>query len=429
MHRYSAKDADTKHYERHPIDQSREGKTLKPNRFRIIFVPLGSCLGHLSRNDALAREIKRRVPDTETVFVAGGLTYEAAKKWRLNVFEVPEDASQNLLNQWFKTAGKESEGASSRIFFSLFLSFCFNGLLRWVKLRSLVRSFKPDVIVADGEYPVLVFCRIQKIPCVFMTNDLMPAVPTALGDKWVKRIQPSLDRVIAHFLRWGKIIIIPDYPGTTRVPAGLNVTFTGPILKIRAEAVPDREAVRKKMKLEPDERMILVTGSGTGAEPELIHKAIAAFKKARDAEPKAKMIVKYWPSLSDQEASMYRDIPDLKLVRFVPDLFEYMVACDLIVTHSGHTTLMEAALAGVPIITTPYAGQMEQEANARRMEAVGGAVVIRSDELTAGSLASSIISLLRDEKKCLEMASINKRFVEAQGASKAAELVLELLRG
>lgn len=401
---------------------------MKPNRFRIVFIPLGNCLGHLSRNDALSKEIGRREPETEMVFVAGGLTYEAAKKWGLNVFEIPEDASQNLLDQWFKTAGKEAEGASSRIFFSLFLSFCFNGLLRWIRLRGLVHSFKPDVIVADGEYPVLGFCRIQKIPCVFMTNDLMPAVPTALGEKWVERLQPSLDRVIAYFLKWAKMIIIPDYPRTTRIPAGLSVTFTGPILKIRAEAVPDRGAVRKKMKLEPDERMILVTGSGTGAGPELIYTAVAAFKMIREAEPKARMIVKYWPSLSDEEASKHSGISGLELVRFVPDLFEYMVAGDLIVTHSGHTTLMEAALAGVPVITTPYPGQMEQEANARRMESVGGAVVIRLDNLTAENLASNIMSLLRDEKKRLEMISVNKRFVGEQGASKAAELVLGLLK-
>jgi len=176
-----------------------------------------------------------------------------------------------------------------------------------------------------------------------------------------------------------------------------------------------------------DDKIILVNVSGTGAGSELIYAAIDAFKKVKLQLPKTRMIIKYWPAISDEEASKHTGF-GLELTRFVPDLFEYIVASDVLVTHTGHTTLMEAALAKTPIITTPYRGQIEQLINAKRMEASGRVVVIYPDELTSNNLASSITLLLKNKKKCLEMVSANERYVDGKGASRATDLIIKLLK-
>ncbi|MCK4243751.1 hypothetical protein KAX03_02685 [Candidatus Bathyarchaeota archaeon] len=390
-------------------------------------MPLGGCLGHLSRNEAIAKEVKKRIPTVKMIFAAGGLTYEAAKKWKLEAVEIPEDASQKLLSQWFDTAGEESKSSASRIFFSLSLSFFLNNILRWLKLWRLKRDFKPDLIIADGEYPMLAFCKAYSIPCVFVTNDLIPTVPNLIGENRAKKIQRALDRAITHLLKWAKLIIVPDIPGTTRIPAELDINFTGPVLKINLEDVPDKKIIRRKMKIKTDDKIILVNVSGTGAGSELIYAAIDAFKKVKLQLPKTRMIIKYWPAISDEEASKHTG-SGLELTRFVPDLFEYIVASDVLVTHTGHTTLMEAALAKTPIITTPYRGQIEQLINAKRMEASGRVVVIYPDELTSDKLASSITLLLKNKKKCLEMVSANERYVDGKGASRATDLIIKLLK-
>ena len=400
---------------------------MKNQKPIIIFVPLGNSLGHLSRNVALAKEIKQKTKDVKTVFAAGGLTYEAAKKWSLDVLEVPEDASQEMLDRWFDATSKGTHISPSGIFISLTLSFFINSFLRWIRLWRWVRNRHPNLMVADGQYLMLSFCRVYKIPCVFVSNDLIPTVPRQIGEKAAERIQLLLDRIITRFFRWASIIIVPDRPGITRVPRGLDVVFTGPILKIKQRDVPERKSVRRKMKIKTKTRLILVNVSGTGAGSELIYVAIEALKIVRESHPTVKMVIKYWPAISDEEASKL-EAPGLKLERFVPDMFEYILASDILVTHTGHTTIMEATLAGTPIITTPYVGQVEQMINAGKMAASGRALVIYPDELNAETLASNINTLLTNSERRQEMIDNNKKFVEGDGVSKAANCIIELLK-
>jgi predicted glycosyltransferase len=400
---------------------------LKKNKSVIIFVPLGNSLGHLSRNVALAKEIEQRRKDVKTVFAAGGLTYEAARKWRLDVVKVPEDASQELLDRWFDATSEGKHNSPSGIFIALSVSFFINSFLRWIRLWRWVRNIHPNLMVADGQYLMLGFCRVHKIPCVFVSNDLMPTVPRQIGEEAAKKIQSLLDKVITRFFRWANIIIVPDRPGITRVPIGLDVEFTGPILKIKKKDIPERKIVRRNMKVKPDDRLILVNVSGTGAGKELIYVAVEAFKIVRESNPTARMVIKYWPAILDEEATKL-EAPGLKLKRFVPDLFEYILASDILVTHTGHTTIMEAALAGTPIITTPYVGQVEQMINAEKMATSGRALVIHPDDLDAKTLASNINFLLTNSERRLEMIVSNKKFVEGDGVSKASDRIIDILK-
>lgn len=408
-------------------------RALKEGRgIGILFVPLSGGFGHLSRCAALAREIKRNDPSARVMFVASSLTYEAAVKEGLPVLRVPEEVPSSLLDRWFRVAG---ERASRRTFtmaqsviLSLWITFFLKGLQRWLKTWSITRRFRPDVIVADGEFLMPIFCKAHKIPFVYISNDPIPTVPRLIGEGKADFAQRIVDKLLVKFMGWSRMVIVPDSADTVSVPKDLDgrVVFTGPILKRRLEELPDRETARRRLNIRRDDLVILVTVSGVGNDSGLVSTAVRAFEKIRTEEPRAKMIVKYWPAISDEEAAKIRGAEGLRMVDFVPDMFDYMTASDVTVTHGGHTTLMEGTMVGAAIITVPMPGQAEQEANARRMAAEGRAIAIPASELTAEMLASTIVFLLRDDQKRSKMASMNRKHASEEGVVKAAELILSL---
>ena len=102
-----------------------------------------------------------------------------------------------------------------------------------------------------------------------------------------------------------------------------------------------------------------------------------------------------------------------------------LAAADLVVCRAGSGTCFELAATGRPAVMIPSlvttGGQ--QVANAERVAAVGGAVVVRDDELDADRLVHEVDALLADPDRLAEMSARIRSLGAPGAATRVAELV------
>jgi UDP-N-acetylglucosamine--N-acetylmuramyl-(pentapeptide) pyrophosphoryl-undecaprenol N-acetylglucosamine transferase len=99
---------------------------------------------------------------------------------------------------------------------------------------------------------------------------------------------------------------------------------------------------------------------------------------------------------------------------FFDDLPAHLESAHLVISRAGASTVAELAAAGRPAILVPFpfATDDHQSANARALEAAGGAILLAESEATAGRLA-----------ECL-----NEFFVSSEALTQAARAALDIGR-
>ena len=129
-----------------------------------------------------------------------------------------------------------------------------------------------------------------------------------------------------------------------------------------------------------------------------------------------------WPTL-DRPV----DTGDLvyEAVEYEDDMPAQLAKADLVVCRAGSGTCFELAATARPAVIIPSmvttGGQ--QIANAERVAAVGGAVVIRDDELDGERLATVVDELLGDPERLRSMSERMAELAAPEAAAGVADLV------
>jgi len=105
-------------------------------------------------------------------------------------------------------------------------------------------------------------------------------------------------------------------------------------------------------------------------------------------------------------------------------------AADVAVTRSGGG-VFELMAAGLPAILVPLsiAARDHQMANARSVEATGGAVVVPDAELDADRLERELGALLDDPERLAAMGAAMRAAATVDAAERAAALIEGVARG
>lgn len=106
----------------------------------------------------------------------------------------------------------------------------------------------------------------------------------------------------------------------------------------------------------------------------------------------------------------------------MPGLYERI---DLAVTRAGATTVAELCSAGIPAlyVPLPWAAEDHQNANARSVARVGGAVVLDQATATPGLMARWILRLIKDRTLVERMGHAAHRLARPEAAAQVAALV------
>ncbi|MGE3147061.1 MAG: glycosyltransferase, partial [Pseudorhodoplanes sp.] len=119
---------------------------------------------------------------------------------------------------------------------------------------------------------------------------------------------------------------------------------------------------------------------------------------------------------------------EAEVAPFFSDLPARMAQAHLVVSRSGASTVAELAAIGRPaiLVPLPHALDQDQTANARVLEAAGGALRLPQAEFTPDRVASEMAALASDPDRLAAMAKAARGAGVLDAADRLADLVLKV---
>ncbi len=276
--------------------------------------------------------------------------------------------------------------------------------------RAILREFMPQVVLSTGGYasfPVAVAARSRGIPVALYLPDLYPG--------WAVRAIAKLARRVS----------VTAVEALRRLPASKTVVTGYPVREEFWKA--ERGEGRRRLGLDPEEKVLFVTGASQGAHS--INRAIAADLPGLLELCEVVHLCGHAdePWLAEIRDGLSQDL------RGRYHLFAYlheetpwaMAAADLAVCRAGASVLGELPAAGLPAILVPYpyAGG-HQRINARYLQEHGAAVVLEDSDLA--HMLPLVGHLLNDEERLRSMREAARRLARPDAARRIARMLLEL---
>ena len=200
-------------------------------------------------------------------------------------------------------------------------------------------------------------------------------------------------------------------------PASKVVTTGQPIDPIFSH-LPEREGVRARLGLAGDSPVLLVLFGGSGfGNPRLILSEIAKLHQTFQVV----VITGRNERKEEQARARCQGIPRIKVLGWVENMHEWMVAADLMVSKPGGATLNEGFACGLPMLAIdPLPGN--EQRTCQWIEKRGCGVWIKSPADLAPTIARLWAS--RDELENLRARA--RSLARPRAAYGAAEAILEL---
>ena len=291
-------------------------------------------LGHATRSVALARGLLERDPRLYFLFLAGSPALDLVVASGFDALTMPpapdfpsQDGVLGPAWRWYRD-------------YARYLRTAARFMRRegdWDYYRFLVSDSELASVRAAVRHHVPTALLLVDFARRFARDPLSRAAE-GLGNFWFSRLARRVDLILVTDPA-------PDLPNVERI---------GPIVR-RPSA--SRETLREDLFFR--KRTILVTVGGTGTGEFLLRAAVRAFRELD--LPDASMVVVSGPKLKVDPA------PGVYTYGFLPNLQDFVLAADLVITAAGKGTVAEARAFGTPVIAIPPKGHVEAERNAAEL--------------------------------------------------------------
>jgi pimeloyl-ACP methyl ester carboxylesterase/predicted glycosyltransferase len=402
------------------------GRARGRRRALYISSPIG--LGHAQRDVAIARELRKRVPDLEIDWLAQHPVTRVLEGERERV----HPASAELANE---SRHIESESAEHDL-------HCFQAwrrmdeilLANFMVFHDLVREEQYDLWIGDEAWELDYYLHEnpeQKSAAYVWLTDFVGWLPMPDGEEREAFLTADYNaEMIEHIARFPRVRdraifvgnpedVVPETFGP-ELPAIRDWTeqhydFAGYVTGFAP--ILDREKLRAELGYAPGERVCIVTVGGSGVGEHLLRRVMAAFPAARELVPKLRMIVVAGPRI---DPASLPSAPGLEVHAYVHNLYRQLAACDLAVVQGGLTTAMELTANRRPFLYFPLRHHFEQNFHVRhRLERYRAGRCMGFEASTPELIATAIAEEIGKE--------VDYRAVETDGAARAAARIAELL--
>jgi UDP-N-acetylglucosamine--N-acetylmuramyl-(pentapeptide) pyrophosphoryl-undecaprenol N-acetylglucosamine transferase len=283
-------------------------------------------------------------------------------------------------------------------------------------LRGISRAFSewdPELVVGTGGYvsaPALFWAYRRGVRTAIQEQNAEPGLVTRLLASRVDQVHLGYPEAAERL----------DVGERTRVFAYGNPVAAGTIGTPGASRYPW-----------PAGKVLLVAGGSQGAEG--LNRRLVEDLAATSSWPEGTTMV--WATGVGHHAWVAERVALLpfadriRVEPFIDDLGAQLHRVSLAIARSGAMFLAELAAAGVPAVLVPFPGAAgsHQTANARAVQAAGGAVMREESELQAGELWELACGILGDEPKRLRMAEASGERAAPDAAERIALELLELI--
>lgn len=213
-------------------------------------------------------------------------------------------------------------------------------------LASWVTTHDPALFVVDVSVEVATFMRLMSVPTVVVRQH------GHRDDPAHRMGYANAQSLLAPYPQW---LEDPDAPDWMRE----RTTYTGGFSRFDGRDV-DHTAARLRVGVGEEERVVVLMSGADGRTGWPVAPTVQATPGWRWV-----LVGRGWAGVAGASATGWLEDP-----------FDWLCAADVIVTHAGHNTVMEAAAARRPLIVVPAdRPHDEQRSKAWSLEASGSALV------------------------------------------------------
>ncbi|MDH5586692.1 MAG: undecaprenyldiphospho-muramoylpentapeptide beta-N-acetylglucosaminyltransferase [Nitrospirota bacterium] len=323
-----------------------------------VVIAAGGTGGHMYPAIAYAKAFQRRDPGGDILFVGTGKAVE-----------------QKILKQeGFPVESIPVEGFVGKSLVNMLRAMWVLPQSLWRAIR-ILRSQHTDLVIGTGGYfspPVVVAAWLLQIPRVILEPNAMPGLANRLLGPLANRIFLAFESAKSFFVS----------------------------SKIRVIGTPIREAFVLGHPPALPQRIghLLIFGGSQGAQA--INSAM--LDAVKHSAVLQKSVTLTHQTGADDDARVREGYGKLGVQAdvqpFLFDMPKELAKADLVICRAGASTLAELAAYGKVgiLIPFPHATHNHQEMNARAVEDVGAARMLRQADLTGPRLAEEIERFMRD---------------------------------
>ncbi|HUJ34442.1 MAG TPA: alpha/beta fold hydrolase [Solirubrobacteraceae bacterium] len=414
-----------------PPPPARRWTRAPSRRRRALYISSPIGLGHVRRDLAIAQELRRLRPDLEIEWLAQD-----------PVSEVLEAHGERIHPSSVDLAGESSHIQSEAVgehelnVFQAFRRMDEILVANFMVFHDLIRDEQCDLWIGDEAWELDYFLHENpelKSAAYVWLSDFVGWLPMHAGGEGEASLTRDYNaEMIEQIARYPRVRdlslfvgdpedVVPGVFGTglpsIREWTDQHFAFTGYITGFDPETVADREALRAELGYGEAERVCIATVGGSGVGEHLLARVIASYPEAKRLVPGLRMIVVAGPRI-DPAALPAAD--GLEVRSYVPDLYRHLAACDLAIVQGGLSTTMELTATRRPFIYFPLERHFEQNLHVRhRLERHGAGRRMAYRSSSPKAIAAAIGSEIGRQ--------VDYRPVATDGATRAAELIVELL--
>jgi len=341
---------------------------MKPIR---IIISGGGTGGHIFPALSIARAVQRRESNAEILFVGAHDKMEMEK--------VPAAG--------YKIVGLPVAGFHRKLTLKN-LTFFPKLIISLAKCRSIIKAFKPDVVVGVGGFasgPLLWTAQRMKIPTVIQEQNSYAGVTNKLLASKAKKICVAYLNMERYF------------------PANKIVNTGNPVRKDLQSIKSKSIEAMQHFNLKDDKKTLLVIGGSLGARTinesiaenldELIHKDMQVIWQTG----------KYFYDTAIQELDAFQK-HSIQVHPFINRMDLAFSAADYIISRAGAGTISELCIVGKPVILVPSPNVAEdhQTKNAMSLADVNAAILVKDKEAKT-TLVPQLMKLIADDNRNVEL--------------------------
>jgi predicted glycosyltransferase len=396
---------------------------------RALFISSPIGLGHVQRDLAIARELRKLQPDLDIDW----FTVDPATRYLEREGERVHPITARLANEsrHFESVAGEHD---LHAFFAL-RTMDEVMVNNFMTFSDLLEAEHYDLVIGDEAWDVDYHLHenpeLKRQPFVFLT-DFVGCLPAADGEREAHLCADRNADDIEHVARfpWMRdaalfvgnaedVTDVPFGPGLPRIRewTDRNFQYTGYALPFDPAAFADTEALRARLGYGRGEKIAIAAVGGTGVGEHLLTRIAQAFPHMKREVPELRLILVAGPRVPP-EAFPRQD--GLEVRAYVHNLFEHLACCDLALVQGGLSTCMELVATRRAFLSFPLRRHFEQRVHVRRRLANYGADrSVEYDGLTDESLARRALAAMHEP--------VRYRPVETDGAARAARRLAEVL--
>lgn len=396
---------------------------------RVLYVSGSIGLGHVSKDLAIARELRHARPGIEIVWLAG---HPAGRVLR-DAGELLAPEAQRWIGASAIAERCTHDGRLNLV------RYVYRSLPSWARntgvFLSAVRAHRVDIAIGNEAWevdiPLVLGVLRLPVPFVmifdFVGCDVMaPSVLDSLGAYGLNALWALDGRVFNGRPHSALFIGEPeDVPDTALGPALPNrrsharahYHFVGHAIGFRPGDYADRGACRHALGY-GDEPLVVCAAGGTSIGRRLLELCGAAWPLLCERLPGVHMVLVCGPRLP---AGSLQTPEGVDVLGYVPRLHEHFACSDVAVVQCGASSTTELAALRRPFIYFPVDGHFEQEIVAARLARCG---VGRRMSLAGATPESLATAILGEYGRAPQTASL-----PTDGARKAASHILRVLDG